>query len=285
MTKPSELGEQVLVIGPARSGTKLVRDVIASHPEISKIPYDINFIWRRFNEPITHDALDPSLATPEVIQYLHKYFASKNSGTRYVIEKTVSNVIRMPFVSKVFPNAKLIFLVRNGMDTVASVHREWGRSPGASYLAKKMLSVPMLDIVPYALGYAADLVANKLSIQSRRKYVWGVRYPGFESDLEAASVLEFCARQWDFCAEKLLIALDEYPDDSRLFLKYEDFVTDPDTQLTRIADYLELSDEFSGLQGVHANSVGGAKKQFDQADYELVSSIIKSNQIRLKYLL
>ena len=66
----------IILLGAARSGTKLLRDVIATHPNIGKVPYDINYIWRLGNEFIPHDELEPEQATPIVIQRIRKSILS-----------------------------------------------------------------------------------------------------------------------------------------------------------------------------------------------------------------
>ena len=109
MEKQESNFEQIILIGPARSGTKILRDTIATHPKINKIEFDINFIWKRHNEEVQHDSLASEKASPKVVKYIRKYFKSKAKNADFVIEKTVSNTLRIPFVRKVFPKAKYIF--------------------------------------------------------------------------------------------------------------------------------------------------------------------------------
>ncbi|MEM9820470.1 MAG: sulfotransferase, partial [Bacteroidota bacterium] len=154
--------QPIILIGPARSGTKIMRDTIATHPSIAKVGFDINFIWKRFNEGMSHDALEAEQATDKVQRYIRKYFAKQAEGKPFVIEKTVSNTLRIPFVLRAFPDAKFIFLYRDGRDAVESVVRQWGVAPDNSYLVKKFLSVPFFDVLPYVIKYAIDLLRIKL---------------------------------------------------------------------------------------------------------------------------
>ena len=56
----------VVLLGAARSGTKLVRDSLALDAHIARVPYDINYVWRFGNEELDHDELDAASLTPGV---------------------------------------------------------------------------------------------------------------------------------------------------------------------------------------------------------------------------
>ena len=44
------MSQIVIIIGAARSGTKYLRDVLATAPNAARVPYDINYIWRYGSE-------------------------------------------------------------------------------------------------------------------------------------------------------------------------------------------------------------------------------------------
>src|SRR4051812_20775701 len=43
---PDAAFQPVIVIGAARSGTKLLRDSLATHADVARVPYDVNYVWR-----------------------------------------------------------------------------------------------------------------------------------------------------------------------------------------------------------------------------------------------
>ena len=51
----------IILIGAARSGTKFLRDVLASAVGVKSVPYDVNYIWRHGSPNYGHDVLDLSL--------------------------------------------------------------------------------------------------------------------------------------------------------------------------------------------------------------------------------
>ena len=274
---------QVILIGPARSGTKIIRETIATHPSVNQIGFDINFIWKRHNEKIAHDALSPELATDKVVDYINRYFESKAKNADFLIEKTVSNTLRIPFVKKILPDAKYIFLFRNGVDTVESVSRQWGVSPGGKYLLQKFFSVPVIDVIPYVSKYAVDLIRIKLKRSTSDSYVWGVRYPGCEKDLKEKSLLEFCALQWNYSANAMLDYLENEPAEDYLILRYEDFVENPTQELKKISEYLDLPDHSFETTQIYNKSVGHSRKNLSDEEYRNVMKIIEHNMKRLNY--
>ncbi len=136
--------QPIILIGAARSGTKLVRDIIASHPAIAAVPYDINYIWRLGNEAFAHDELPVNCLNPRIRQSIRKEIQRFDKQTPFLIEKTVSNCLRVPFVNAIFPEAKFIHLLRNGLDVVESVYRQWMASPDWRYIWRKGRAFPSI---------------------------------------------------------------------------------------------------------------------------------------------
>ena len=43
--------EPIVLIGAARSGTKILRDALATALGVPQVPYDVGYVWRYGNEP------------------------------------------------------------------------------------------------------------------------------------------------------------------------------------------------------------------------------------------
>lgn len=112
----------IFLIGAARSGTKLLRDMLGRHPELDAIPYDINYLWRLGHEDLKHDEL-PDI-TDRARKAINRHL--QQAGADFVVEKTVSNCFRVAPVARAFPEARFIFLVRDGYDVTESAVRQWG---------------------------------------------------------------------------------------------------------------------------------------------------------------
>lgn len=227
--------QPIFLIGAARSGTKFVRDLLAADSRVQEIPFDVNFLWRRGNEPFPHDGLPAHLATQSIVDNLRNRLtriAKVNNG-QILLEKTVSNALRLPFVQAVFPEAKYIHLIRDGRSVVESVHRVWDRPTTLSYKLKKLRYFPISDF-----RYGWWFVANSRKSPAR---VWGPRYEGIDQDLASRSRLEVCGLQWLHCVDAATRDLKEIDDDRKIEVRYEDLVHDRDT-LQRLVDFTSAAD-------------------------------------------
>lgn len=230
--------QPVIIIGAARSGTKLVRDLIAGHPLVEKIPFDINYIWRIGNESLTHDEILPDGITPKISAKIQKYFESSRHGKPFLVEKTVSNSLRVAAVNKVFPDAKFIHLYRDGWDVIESAYRQWMAPPDWRYIIAKTRRYPLFMAFGYASSYAAKILRQILGRNHASISPWGPCYRGIYDDLISKPVLEVCAIQWSKCVRSSVQDLCVIPHKQVYHLRYEDFIHDPQGKLIEIAEYL-----------------------------------------------
>jgi hypothetical protein len=138
-----------------------------------------------------------------------------NPGRRIrLLEKTPENCLRLPFLEALFPDGKVIYLVRDGRPNVSSLMEGWRHPhlfPG--YAVPQQVAIP---------GVGRDRWAFAL-IPGWRELV--------ESPLE-----EVCARQWVRCNQAVL---DHQAHGSLPYLtiRYEDLIAAPGPELARIADF------------------------------------------------
>lgn len=230
MTDEAAEPEPVFIIGAARSGTKFLRDTLAAAPGIAAVPYDINYIWRRGNESVAHDELDPvscdarqaaGIRRDVIRQALRGY----RGTVEVVLEKTVSNTLRVPFLERVTPAAKYIYLLRDGRDTVESCYRCWQQPPDYRYLLKKAQTFPFTDW-RYALGFIKRLLERGNG--KRAQQIWGPVYRGMLEDVETKPLDVVVARQWKRCVEASLNALETLPRERVMTLRFEEITASTD---------------------------------------------------------
>jgi hypothetical protein len=235
-----ELKPPFFLLGNVRSGTSMLYDVFDLHDDVT-CWYEPRTIWVYGAPGRRHDRFDAADATPRVRRYVRKRFLKRQRrhGGRRIMEKTPSNILRIPYVAAIFPEAKLVYVVREPLANLSSSelrwrtpiywHRVWGR----------FLECPKSQLHHHVGRLFVDRWRRHVL---RRKHVsvWGVRYPGIYEDLKRLTVEEVIARQWSHCsrqAEEDLAALDP----ARLVrVRYEDFVTDPVAQYRRIAAHVDL---------------------------------------------
>jgi hypothetical protein len=293
MTRP------VLIIGAARSGTKILRDVLTDASGVGCVPYDIGFVWRYGNERVPHDVLDPATVTPRIQRFVRRYVDRyARSGRDVVIEKTVGNTLRVPFVHALMPDAAFVHLLRDGTDVAESARRQWLAAPDRGYLLRKVRHFPLRLIPFYGPEYAlAQLSLLRRvqpvdsredppggSVQSRgdtpraprgKVATWGPRYPGIDDDLASHDLLTVCARQWRAsveCATRDLAQVSTLVVD----IRYEDLVSEPLATLGELMDRLGLPASPEGRRRAAARlevgRAGVGPRSLDSRELAMISA-------------
>ena len=279
----------VIIIGAPRSGTNMLRDVLCELDGVGTWPCDeINYIWRHGNISAETDQFERELATPAVKRYIRRQFdaLAKKQRLNVVVEKTCANSLRVPFVNEVIPDARYIFIVRNGYDALASANLRWKAKLDIGYLLKKARYVPLLDLPFYAIRYVMNRIYRLFSGGQRLAF-WGPKWGGMDDLLRNNSLETVCAVQWKQCVELAERGLENIDSKKVVALKYEDFVRDPEGELKRILDSFELTvpqEQISrATSGVRVSSVGKGKQQMEQPVVSSLEPLIGETLTRHGY--
>jgi tetratricopeptide (TPR) repeat protein len=131
LPQANELGTEraVFILGMPRSGTSLVEQILASHPEVhggGELP-DIGHIARQLQGMFAFD--------PPMLSNLGQFTAGNvkgasqaylgrlkmvNSAARYVTDKMPTNFLHLGLISRLLPRARIIHCRRNPIDTCIS---------------------------------------------------------------------------------------------------------------------------------------------------------------------
>lgn len=232
----SAMPRTIVVIGAARSGTKIVRDSLAAAAGAGAVPYDVGFVWRYGNETAVDDLLEPAQIKPKTRRLVRSYVA-KYAANGVVIEKTVGNTLRVPYVAALIPEASYVYVERDGVDVAVSTEREWLAESDFRYLAKKLRHFPMRLLPTYGVKFAKAQTVGR-DKESGHVGSWGPRYAGIDADLRKDTLLRVCARQWRTSVTAARRDLEVIPD--VVTVKYQDLVDNPAGTLTRTLEGLRL---------------------------------------------
>lgn len=254
----------IILIGAARSGTTLLGDILSQHQDIAYW-IEPKYIWKIGSPDIINDIRIEEEATPSRIKYIHRKFLSyqlSNSKRRF-LEKTPSNCFRIPFINKVFPDAIYINIVRDGRDVALSAYEKWNGSHDKSAYSRRMnfQEVPFGDMPFYVFDFAKQFIGQRLWPTKLKK--WGPMTHDIKN-MVANSVEEACALQWRQSSETSLKELKKIPQERVVTLKYEDFIKNPEYQLSKLMKFCDLKES--------------------SAVHEYAKNIIKSNNSQ-KWLL
>lgn len=249
----------VVVLGAARSGTSILRDLIAAHPAVAAVPFDVNHVWRIGAERMPDDVLSPDSLTREQAARIRgrlTHFARRAAGAawpgkRFIVEKTVGNALRPDFVDAVLPDALYVRIVRDPRRTVPSTIAAWRSPPDPGHLMRKARMFGPAD-VRYAGWYAVNALRGRFSHRRGLK-IWGARYAGIHDDLEACDLETVCARQWLSSVSAVDRFFAGLPDGRGISTTYEQLVAGPEALLS-IWAFLGVPD--AGLAArIHAQRV------------------------------
>src|SRR5699024_4230024 len=271
--------QSLVVIGAPRSGTNMLRDVLTHMDGMGTWPCDeINYIWRHGNVRYPSDQIPADKATSAVSRYIRGKFDAirRSSDLDVVVEKTCANCLRVPFVDRVLPEAKYIHIYRDGIDATGSARKRWTADLDLPYLMKKVRFVPPTDLPYYAVRYLWTRIYRVFS-RDKRLAFWGPKLHDMQSILEKHTLEEVCAIQWQRCVDAADETLSSMPDGKVIWVKYEDFVQNPEDELARILDFMGRDagseDIANAVAGVSSKSMGKGRQAFDGAEIERLETL------------
>lgn len=134
------LDRPIFILGVGRSGTTHLGRLLSAHASVGWLN-EPKMIWHRilpdedvsgFYAPWGKFALEPADATSDVSMRAHRLFGHylKTLGATRLVDKYPELTYRIPFLRQLFPDARILAIVRRPEDFVNSVE-DWNRSHAA----------------------------------------------------------------------------------------------------------------------------------------------------------
>jgi len=236
----SEFKAPIFIIAAPRSGSTLLYEALSKHPKLVSIQGEshkiiesipaLSIVAKNFSSNV----LGEEDATSSVVRHLHTQFLSAchthtgdpinlAKGPFRFLEKTPKNALRIPFLAKMYPDAKFVYLVREPVANIASIMDAW--------LSGRFVTYPRLP------GWRGD---------------WSLLLPPqwqSQRDKPLGSVAAF---QWSQAHHHVINALNDVPVERVCTLHYQALIDDPNTQCNRIFEFTEL-DEYRVANGTQEN--------------------------------
>ena len=272
--------QPVIIIGATRSGTNMLRDLLTALPGFGTWPCDeINLIWRHGNIKHPTDELTAENARPDVRNYVCRTFdkLARRIPLTHVVEKTCANSLRVGFVHAIFPHAKFVYIVRDGRDVVLSARRRWTAPLDLPYVLAKARFVPWSDLPYHGVHFLRNRIHRAFVVNKQLK-TWGPRFVGIDEAVKNRDLDEVCAMQWRACvdaSDRDLAVMEQHRVHK---LRYEDIAADPETEMARLAQFLEVEPNLSALKSalvrISLDSVGRWRTEFDWRALEVITPIL-----------
>ena len=226
----------IFVIGTGRSGTTILGVVLSMHKQVGFLNepkaiwhtiYDREDLIGSYSQKKANYRLKAEDVTNSTIHTAHRLFGTYLTAvaSSRLVDKYPELVFRVPFVQKIFPDAKFIFLVRNGWDTCQSIDN-WSKRLGTN---------------------VADDTHDWWGINNRKWHLLVDQIVATNPDLQPhlATIRNYsdhtnmAAVEWIVTMQEGLKLVDRFPSNIYL-LKYEDLASQPKDSLQNLLDFCEL---------------------------------------------
>lgn len=196
---PSDL--PVFVLGMPRSGTTLTEQIIASHPEVhgaGELRDLMEIVQRQENSTKSYPENLSGMNKATLTGWGQDYVArlrARAPDARRITDKMPANYMALGLIPLMLPNAKIIHVKRNPVDTCVSCFtRLFNRHQDATY--------DLAELGQHYVNYA-KLMAHWKSVLPADAFI-EVQYEDIVADMEgqARRLIDFCGLQWsDRCLD------------------------------------------------------------------------------------
>ena len=217
----------IFIISPPRSGSTLLFETLEKAPGLYTIGRESHAMIEgtpglsAIDRGYDSNRLDAAAATPEIVEALRRRFLAElrdrhgeapNQRPVRMLEKTPKNALRIPFLAKVFPEARFVYLHRDPRETLSSMIEAWQSGRFRTYP-----NLPGWSGLPWSL----------------------LLVPGWR-ELVGRPLPEVVAAQWEITTRILLDDLDALPPERCLVARYDAFIADPAAEVSRLSGALGL---------------------------------------------
>jgi len=211
LIRPS-VPDPIFLIGCSRSGTTVTFETLRKSSQLISFPYELPQLWHSLYGPWDNqwasecaNERNADLAHREKV--LAYFYARLGKGQ--VLDKSCINILRIPYLHALFPNARFVYIYRDGRDNVSSLMDGW-RHNGHFNLK------PLLGEIP-----------GTIAINEGEFSDWSFFLPPNWRDYNDASLEEVCAHQWNTANTLALEAKPLIAENKWIELRYEDLVESP----------------------------------------------------------
>jgi tetratricopeptide (TPR) repeat protein len=198
-TAPALEESPVFIVAFPRSGTTLLELTLDSHPLLASMdeqPFVQNALDDMVAEGVSYPERMAGLTPAQLDSIRAKYWervrrkVTLEPGQR-LVDKNPLNILRLPVIRRLFPNAPLILAVRHPCDVMLSCFMQHFRTPDFAFLCS--------DLQSLAVGYSRsfDFWYQQKELLAPKSLE--LRYETFAQNFaaETRAILEFLALPWN----------------------------------------------------------------------------------------
>lgn len=238
---PACLDRPVLVTGTPRSGKTCVSWILERAEEFA-LANEPLMNWDPGLTGMKDDRLTADHATPRIRARIVKGCANvvRRANRRRYLEDLSYHALRIPFVHRVLPDAKIVHVIRNPRGAIPEMLYGWTQNDSvARAVLRRRQHIHLRSLPRMVAQFARNYVRSRVS-GSRAS--WGPRVPGLTEFAASHSVAEVAAFQWRMMVTIAREDLADLPQDQVLEVRYESLIEQPREQILRMAAFCEIDD-------------------------------------------
>jgi hypothetical protein len=210
----------VFIVGCPRSGTTLLFELLAQHSDFRALPGEGHVIWNAYQHPRrkswSSDRATAADVTPSERTFVYGAIRHVAGGYRY-LDKTPKNVLKLPYLVSLFPDAQFVFIKRDGRATVNSLIEGWSLRKGISYR-----------------------LPEPLRLAEYQGRFWSYVLPSGWREVRRSTIAHVAAAQYVASNETAIGDIASLSGGSVIEVSYEDLVSRPIDTSARLLELLEL---------------------------------------------
>lgn len=207
---PNKECQPVFIVGCSRAGTTLVYKTFSQSHQLGSLDRESHDLWSIRHPLNNRDWNSHQLTTADASEgdrrFISKYFF-RYTGQRQFVDKNNQNGLSVPYLLKLFPNARFVYVKRHPGDNILSLINGWQRADEYATWSKTL--------------------PQKIAIESGVYRRWCFfLFEGWRNYVQAP-ITDVCAEQYRTINQAILEAKKLVPVSQWAEIRYEDILADP----------------------------------------------------------
>ncbi|HBL14169.1 MAG TPA: hypothetical protein DD379_22820 [Cyanobacteria bacterium UBA11162] len=236
-----QIEKPIFIVGAHRSGTTWLGKALEQHPDIACWNETRHlWFWGNFNKNKLGDVLIAEDLNPRIKKHIEKTFINylKKKEKPRICDKTPGNCLRIPFIKEVFPDAKIILLIRDGRSVINSTEKKLNQPKGVPWkeMNRRLKNVPVWEWY----SFLPRLASRFKTIVGQPLDYWGTQPPGWQEWVKQYPPHIVCAKQW---VETMKIATHtgrKLPLNNYREIYYEKLIASPRDEIAKIIEFADI---------------------------------------------
>lgn len=225
----NRLERPVFILAPPRSGSTLLFETLSRSASLWSLGDEGHGVIERHStltpRPFSDDSnrLVEADLTPELEQQIRQDFSAglrdckgmrlptNYAGQVRMLEKTPKNILRIPFILKLFPDALFIYLYRDARENISSIMQGWESGRFTTYMDKQT-----------------------------RHGLWSFLLPPGWRGYADMSLGEVAAFQWAACHEYAMRDLAAVPEHRWCAVNYQEFLANTGDVIEHLCKFIDV---------------------------------------------